>query len=354
MRRYDIDWLRVITIGLLLIYHIAIAFQPWGLMIGFITNLESWETLWWPMAMLNVWRIPILFFVSGMGVFFAIRKRNWKQLIKERSLRIFIPFLFGILAITPIHVLLLTQYYNWPSGWVVNQGHLWFLLNIFIYVVILSPLFFYFKKNEDNRFFRLLKRILKSPFGLLPVVACFVAETLLINPPIHTLYAQTIHGYILGFICFFFGYSFVMSGDIFWKHVLKYRWTYLGIALSLYLIRLIVFKLEAPNYYEAIESCMWIFGIFGSAYKNLNKASSTLTYLSKAAYPIYIIHMATLYLASYFILPMTILPIAKFLIITGVTFAICFIIYEFLIRRIRYIRPLFGLQYSTGKNKQKD
>ena len=28
-RRYDIDWLRVIAIGLLLIYHIAIAFQPW-------------------------------------------------------------------------------------------------------------------------------------------------------------------------------------------------------------------------------------------------------------------------------------------------------------------------------------
>jgi len=28
-RRYDIDWLRVIAIGLLLIYHIAIGFHPW-------------------------------------------------------------------------------------------------------------------------------------------------------------------------------------------------------------------------------------------------------------------------------------------------------------------------------------
>ena len=87
-RRYDIDWLRVITIGLLLIYHIAIVFQPWGVFIGFIQSDRSLESLWIPMTMLNVWRIPLLFFVSGMGVCFAIRKRNWKQLLLERTQRI--------------------------------------------------------------------------------------------------------------------------------------------------------------------------------------------------------------------------------------------------------------------------
>ncbi|UCG26758.1 MAG: acyltransferase family protein, partial [Bacteroidales bacterium] len=84
-RRYDIDWLRVIAIGLLLIYHIAIGFQPWGVFIMFIQSEESLEFLWIPMSMLNVWRIPLLFFVSGMGVCFAIRKRNWKQLLQERA-----------------------------------------------------------------------------------------------------------------------------------------------------------------------------------------------------------------------------------------------------------------------------
>ena len=66
-RRYDIDWLRVIAIGLLLLYHVAIGFQSWGIMLGFITNDKPWESLWIPMTMLNVWRIPLLFFVSGMG-----------------------------------------------------------------------------------------------------------------------------------------------------------------------------------------------------------------------------------------------------------------------------------------------
>src|SRR5882762_7299013 len=72
-RRYDIDWLRVIAIGLLLIYHIAIGFQPWGIMIGFITNDESWFSLWTPMMMFNIWRILFLFFVSGMGVYFYMQ-----------------------------------------------------------------------------------------------------------------------------------------------------------------------------------------------------------------------------------------------------------------------------------------
>ena len=90
-RRHDIDWLRVIAIGLLLIYHIAIVLQPWAMFIGFIKSEESMENLWKLMSLLNVWRIPFLFFVSGMGVYFAIRKRTWRQLTIERSRRILLP-----------------------------------------------------------------------------------------------------------------------------------------------------------------------------------------------------------------------------------------------------------------------
>ena len=114
-RRHDIDWLRVIAIGLLLIYHIAIVFQPWAVFIGFIRSSESLNGLWKPMSMLNVWRIPLLFFVSGMGVYFAMRKRNWKELVVERSRRILIPFLFGMVAIVPLHFLIFQSYYHLPS-----------------------------------------------------------------------------------------------------------------------------------------------------------------------------------------------------------------------------------------------
>src|SRR5690606_7007319 len=129
-RRHDIDWLRVIAIGLLVIYHIAIAFQPWGGMIGFITAKKSWTDLWTPMSMLNVWRIPLLFYVSGMGVFFALRKRNWSQLMLERAKRILVPFIFGIFAIVPIHMYIWRYHFGMALVYAPGPAHLWFLGNI--------------------------------------------------------------------------------------------------------------------------------------------------------------------------------------------------------------------------------
>ena len=147
MRRYDIDYIRVIAITLLLIYHIAIGFQSWGIMIGFISSDNPWPSLWVPMGMLNVWRIPLLFFVSGMGVCFAIRNRNWKQLIMDRTMRIWLPFLFGMFCLVPVHTYIWQTYYNMPIAYQFSPGHLWFLGNIMTYVVVLSPLFFFLKRN---------------------------------------------------------------------------------------------------------------------------------------------------------------------------------------------------------------
>ncbi|MFC2104863.1 acyltransferase family protein [Bacteroidota bacterium] len=343
-RRYDIDWLRVIAIGLLLIYHIAIGFQPWGVFIRFIQCEKSLESLWIPMTMLNVWRIPLLFFVSGMGVCFAIKKRNWKQLVLERTKRIFLPFLFGAIFIVPIHILLWQKYYNQNLTYSPGQGHLWFLANIFIYVIFLSPLFFYFKRNDNGKVVRWLKKLFSNPLGLLLIAVFFVMEAMIIKPEIYTMYAMTFHGFVLGFLAFLFGFSFVITGNAFWKTVLRWKWLYLSIATSLYIVRLFVFNIEAPNSLVAIESIIWIFAIFGFAYKYLNRPSKTLSYLSQGAYPIYIIHMIFLYLASYIIFPLVMPTILKFVLTVLFTSLGCFILYDLVIRRVGFLRPLFGLK----------
>lgn len=344
MRRYDIDWLRVIAIGLLLVYHIGIAFQPWGVFIGFIQSDQSLESLWPPMAMLNVWRIPLLFFVSGMGVSFAIRKRNWKQLILERTRRILLPFLFGMLCIVPVHLLLWQKFYSQDITYSPGPGHLWFLGNIFIYVLVLSPLFFYLKRDENGKINRWLNKLFSNPLGLLLVVVCFVLESILINPETYALYALTLHGFLLGLLAFFFGFCFVLSGNGFWATVLRWRWLFLLAAAILFAARWIFFQLSAPNYLAPVESIMWIFAIFGFAYKNLNHTSHALTYLSQGAYPIYILHMICLYLGSFLIIPLEIPPFLKFFLVVVFTLSGCFILYEFVIRRVALLRPLFGLK----------
>jgi membrane-bound acyltransferase YfiQ involved in biofilm formation len=101
--------------------------------------------------------------------------------------------------------------------------------------------------------------------------------------------------------------------------------------------------LLAPNYLRAIESNVWIFAVFGFAYKYLNHPGKALSYLSQAAYPVYILHMVFLYLGSLLIMPLEIPAAARFIFIVVFTLAGCFGTYE-LIRRIKFIRPLFGLR----------
>jgi glucans biosynthesis protein C len=348
IRRYDIDWLRVIAIGLLLLYHVAIGFQSWGIMIGFITNEKSWEGLWLPMSVLNVWRIPLLFFVSGMGVYFAMQQRSWKELLAERSTRVLIPFVFGIFVIAPAGIALWQYYNNFPISYNANPAHLWFLGNILAYVLLLSPLFYYLKRHENGKIAKSIRWIMSNPLGLFVVVLFSVAEVLVVKPFPFELYAMTWHGFFLGLIAFFFGFCFVFT-DGFWKMILQWRWILLILAIALFITRLTVFNMRAPAYFLAIESDFWIFSILAFGHKYLNRSNAALAYLSQAAYPIYILHMIFLYLGSMLIFPMEIAVQLKFVLVLIFTFVGCFMMYEFLIRRINIIRPLFGVKMTSKK-----
>jgi membrane-bound acyltransferase YfiQ involved in biofilm formation len=84
-------------------------------------------------------------------------------------------------------------------------------------------------------------------------------------------------------------------------------------------------------------------GSDGLGYRYLNRPSKILSYLSTAAYPIYIVHMIFLYLGAYLIFPMNLNPWVSLLLITVFTFVGCFLSYEIL-RRIVFLRLLFGLK----------
>jgi glucans biosynthesis protein C len=343
-RRYDIDWLRVVAIGLLLVYHVAIAFQPWGIMIGFITTDRPWLGLWAPMALLNVWRIPLLFFVSGMGVWLAMRKRSWAALMQERSLRIMLPYVFGAAVVFPLSSLMWQRYNGFDLSYHVNPGHLWFLGNIFAYVLLLSPVFFYVKDHEGSAVARAIRWLLGNPLGLLVLVACSVAEALLVMPNPYEMYAMTWHGFFLGLVAFFFGFCFMHAGDPFWGMMLRWRWIFLPAAAVMFAVRLHYFGLRTPPYLVAIESDCWIFAALGFGHRYLNKPGKVLSYLSQAVYPIYIIHLIIMFAGSWLIFKWNVPPPLQFVLLVVFTISVCLVVYEFVIRRSGFIRLLFGLK----------
>ncbi len=343
-RSYDIDWLRVITIGLLIIYHTSAIFQPWGKNVGVIQNKITLESIWIPMSMINVWRIPLLFFVSGMGIAFSLRKRNWEQLIKERIRRILIPLIIGVFLIVPIHKIIYQKFYNLDITYHPTTAHLWFLANIFAYVIILSPFIIWLKKTTDSNKSNWFLKALDSPICLLFITASFMLEGFIINPKYLLKYAMSVHGFSIGFVAFFWGYCCTISGMKLFETIIKLRWIFAISALILFIIRFVYWDLKSPSYLFLFESSIWIYTIFGFAAKHFNKSSITLSYLSTGAYPIYIWHMVFLYLSSYFLIPLNISVWLKFILIITITLIGCFATYELLIRRINIIKPLFGLK----------
>ncbi len=108
-------------------------------------------------------------------------------------------------------------------------------------------------------------------------------------------------------------------------------------------VRVSQFASFPPAYLLAIESFSWILTVFAFGSLYLKGPSNALSYLSQAAYPIYILHMIFLYLGSMWVFPMLIPVQLQFVLVVLVTFAGSFGTFE-LIRRVSAIRPLFGLK----------
>ena len=348
LRRHDVDWLRTGALGLLILFHIVLTFQGWAASSGFPQNDELLEELVPFIAILAVWRIPLLFMISGMGVRFAMERRDWKQLLRDRTLRILVPYLFGMLVLGTLLAAVLPRM-GWDAEYTPNFGHLWFLLNLFLYVLWLLGIMVYLKDNPSNALSRFFSRILRLPLGIFFLALPLMAEAWLTGPEYFSVYIDNVHGWLMGLICFFIGFLLISNQDDFWPSVARSRWIALLLASSLYLVRLMVFGLEEElPWLTALESMSWMLAILGFASLYLNKPSRILGYLNKAVYPAYIIHLPIQFAICYFLLSLPLGPYWKLTLLLFGTFGITFVIYEVGLKRLTWIRPLFGMKLNQS------
>src|SRR5690349_24003706 len=100
--RYEfLDWLRVLAIFLLLLFHTGMLFVGWG---WHLQNAETIPALQWPMDLAHRLRMPLLFVIAGAGMWFALRRRGAGAFIGERTLRLLVPLVVGMLLIVPPQV----------------------------------------------------------------------------------------------------------------------------------------------------------------------------------------------------------------------------------------------------------
>lgn len=371
MRRHDLDWLRVLVFGLLIFYHVGMFFVPWGF---HIKNNSIYSWLMYPMLFLNQWRLPILFVISGMGTYFALNKRTGKQFALERIIRLYIPLTIGMLLVVPPQVYierLVNQQFEgsyidyWPAHaftGIYPEGnfswhHLWFLPYLLIFSLLLIPIFLYMKKHPDNKLISWFRKMASTRFGLFwCIIPLYLCEAFL-EPFFNVTHAliDDWFNFISSMFLFFYGFLLISVKEEFWKTTQDNRGTYLIAGLvSFSVLMFLIFGFEdsTPRHFteafvKVFNIWAWIMAIFGYAAKYLNTSSKTLSYANEAVYPFYILHQTIMIIIGYYLMNLTWGLFPKFAVMTIGTFLGSWVIYEFLIRRWKLVRPLFGLKLKS-------
>ena len=367
-RRYDLDWLRVIAFALLIFYHIGMFFVPWG---WHIKNNIIYEWVEYPMLFLNRWRMPLLFIISGMGTAFSLGKRSAFKFSTERISRLFIPLLFGILVIVPpqvyieriAHLQFMGSYLDyWPSHAFKGEyptgnlswHHLWFLPYILVYSLLLLPIFTYVRKHPNNKLIRIIKKLTQTRFGLywmilpLLLMECFLDPFF---PTTHSLFDDWFN-FFYNLTLFFYGFLLITAQKLFFETIQKYYKTYLLtgiIAFSVFLYLISNFEdgykrhfIEA--FFNQINMWSWLLAIFGLSSVFLNRKSNIILYCNRAIYPFYILHQTVIIILAYWIMNLNWSLLTKFTALVIGTFSICWILYEFLIKRVFLLNIVMGVK----------
>jgi|GEM_PF-523298 len=345
-RRHEIDALRVIALGLLIIYHIFVSYQPIANSLNFLQYENLLEKYRVVGDLLNIWRIPVLFVISGMAMGFILDRRTMGELITDRLMRLVPPLVFGSLVIVPVFPALYAIYHGDPPGYAPSPGHLWFVQNLVAYSLFVLPLAFVLKRKPDNAIIRGLRATL--PLGLLLIVALpLVLESVLSKPASFAFFPIR---FWYGFACYLVGFVVIRLGDRFWSSLRLVCHLALPLAVLLYLGRIEIIEwgpLRANDATTSVESGLWMIAFLGYGSLLLDRPIPFFGYLNKAVFPIYIIHMPVQQAVALVLFRWEIAPELMFLFHCLLTFAICWAVYDFGIRRLPWLYLVMGMRKAV-------
>jgi len=343
--------------------------------------------------------MPLFFVLSGAAVVLSKGPDKPGKFIKSRFLRLLIPLIFiGTFIINPLYVYIerlfngettsgffqwYPQYFDGFYGFGGNfvplgQGtHLWYLQFLFIYSLILLPLFVPSKKRGTSFLARLSVHF-EKPWALfllfLPIAAIAATFEMFGLGGARIMGGWDPISYLL-----FFSYGYlIFSNAKIGETIKKYSPIYLAVAIILTALLLDThfgFILKVPGLtrhdvlndgallplnqsmwvtvqaFRGLIAWCWIIGLLGLGHRFLNFNNKFLAYANEAVLPFYILHHTVIYIIGYYVIQWDMNVGGKFLVISIASFTIIMAIYEMLIRHINLLRFLFGMKRIGLSNK---
>ena len=368
-RQYFIDWIRVLAFGILIFYHSGMFFVPWA---WHVKNNVIVESLTYPMLFFNQWRLSLLFFISGVGISFAFKSRSGWGFTGERTRRLLIPIVFGMLVIVPPQIYFertqaqqIAEYYAqfypsvfefvaYPKG-NLSWNHLWFIVYLWVYSLIGIPIFLVFRTKSGQQFLAKFYQFILHPIRIYLMMIPFMILFWMwdkTSPTTHNLIHDKLN-FTNSFLLVILGFVLGQTPK-FWEMTEKYRkeflWAVIVFGILFFWIVEIGIGLTDNQYFIAkgiitrINAFSDILCICGYAKHYLNFTNKELQYANQAVLPFYILHQTITVVIGFYMADLEWAWQIKLLILMAGTFLGAWGIYHFLIRPIDFMRLLFGVK----------
>jgi len=388
-RRYDIDWLRTLAFILLIFYHIGqfyVMDWDWHVKSAYLSDFLKNI-----MLLVNQWRMPLIFLISGIALSLVESKLSSRNLLKSRLSRVLLPLLIGMFLIVPPQVYYeLVQSEGYTAGYfeflklylnisttlyaehqlltsrtgislgLITYNHLWYLLYLFTYTLIyiaIKPLLI--KINWE----KLDKRTSAFTVLVIPLILCLFYDLVLLQyfPDDTFVLIGDWYNHALYFTMFMLGYTLAKSPCA-WKALIEHRKTWLVLAIISYTLLVIRFNKAwgfDVDYNDAsmvtqffistiwsVNKVFWLLTLLGFAGAYLNKKNPMLTYMNEAVLPWYILHQTIIIIFAMKLAEFKLGPVVEPILLIVLTFLGCAMGYEF-IKRFAVTRFIFGLKLQV-------
>jgi len=380
-RLYFLDWVRILAFFVLIAYHVGMYYVSWGWHVNSPHAGAGPEPF---MLLSSPWRLGLLFFVAGAASHFLLRKMAPGTFVRRRSLRLLLPLLFGMLVIVPPQPYLeVVEKLAYADGFVAfmrlylagyggfcqdgclvlpTWNHLWFVAYLWVYTLVLAACT---ALLGHARIEALAVRTAATLGGwkliVLPALLLALVRILLADrfPTTHALvddwfnHATYLPMFLLG--------ALVARSRAVWAGMQAMRWAALGIALAGWAATVAWYA--APDHAHSAQMmafwvpvmrcvyalCAWgaMVAACGFARRHLDRDGPARRYLTDAVFPIYIAHQTLIVVMAHAFKPLDLAPGVEALMLMVLTAAGSFALYE-VVRRLRPMRPLFGLAPQAG------
>jgi glucan biosynthesis protein C len=398
-RRHELDLLRALVVVGLVFFHTAVIFGAGEFPVKAAAENRVASVF---LGFGAAWGMPLLFLISGMGIFYSLRSRSPAAFARERLRRLGVPLLVGLLTLVPLQVYLglrragdpssFRQFYArfWdvrpaldfpfvitaaPDG-VFETGHLWVLVCLLGFSLALLPGFVWLRRPAGRRLLERLAGPLAGPGGLLlpalPLAAVEVA-----------LGSETGHGgWNHGSYALFLLYGFLAAADPRIGEAFQRRWRpAAALGLLLFLAAGAAYGAAdagaepftgmdplsmAFRLLKSVDGWLWVVAIVGLARARIGRRRSSPAqapphragrasrlrrlgaYANEAVLPFYVLHETVIVVVAYFVLSWPVAAGVQYGVIALMSLAATLLVYDLGVRRSKLTRFLFGLKQPGG------